>query len=155
MKTISKIVEGYTIPDRTVYVYISNDGKEFSDKNACEKYDLYLAERDVCNGIKRMNIKTLDGSRLTNYECINWMYISNADELALIKKWCGYGSGDYLLVNDSNGRDNELHLGDWVSFYHEEDPDRRGTYYVYTLDYFKETLLLTLQEIDGRISEVK
>ena len=88
-----EIREEKRIVEQTVRIYISKDGKEFSNPSDCEKHEAALKKSDAMKKIESFRLKALDGIMPINRDgspCESadyyWFKVDSRDE--------------YLLLND-------------------------------------------------------
>lgn len=102
------------------------------------------------NSFKKIKVDFSD-TYIFNYEFSIWKKIETFDQLRTARLETGVGlvgeerKYDNSFLNDSNHAD--LKIDDWYSYCYEDGGDSRGTYHVYTLEYFKNILKEALDEI--------
>lgn len=130
-------------------VYIADDGAEFYDKKRAELYQQELEFSRLWDAIPTRRIpESLDF--LWSVGDV-WYCPQTREQSELLEsRWNG---GVYMYVDDvklAYGKDAELTLGEWYSFYCDVfGCDHRPNAYVYSLTYIKEKINKYLEALEG------
>ena len=140
MKTKEKYVNQYKWVlkgKKKVTLYIARDGKEFKSQKGVLQHERELDNLDKWNAIKKVE-NVYGFANLGD----TWYFPSTQEELEMCKKNTGFNSkyGKVELNDNPKGKDNDLKVRQWFTYYYEDGGDYEGKYYFYSLDYITEKI---------------
>lgn len=145
MKTKTKTIASYTVPERKETIYIASDGTEFNNKNACQKYEIAISEKRINNSIK---VKFIHSNEL--FDFYEWKFIENEEQLEFfINKFSSYS---HTTIDGEVNR--TLKIGSWINYeFHEGGDYYPDRYIVYTLEYVIDVMSNALRNMKGILNE--